>query len=195
MTGPPRDIFPYVAEFCRSIAATSTPRFLDLSAAAGDLPVECVGNVRRRIAGLGWKIWEWYGVMIEAEFHMVWRSPDGMLQDVTPHTISLNRVVFLPDASLIYEEKQVNNIRHALISSPRVEEFIAIAHQIFTIQNKGKRATQFLITLSEDEARTLQALELKKAQLAVLIENTPPGRNELCRCGSGRKTKRCCGKA
>ena len=91
MTGPPRDIFPYVVDFCRSLGPTTAPIFLDVSPSANDLPVECVDNVRRRIAAsggeevLGWKIWEWYGVMIEAEFHMVWRSPDGQLHDVTPN--------------------------------------------------------------------------------------------------------------
>ena len=199
MTGPPRDIFPYVADFCRSIAPDSTPFFIDVSPEAGDLPVECVANVRRRIGAnggeeiLGWKIWEWYGVMIEAEFHIVWRSPDGSLHDVTPNLVPFDRVLFLPDPFRTYEEAQVNNIRHPLISDPRIREFIAAADKIFAIQNDGERATKFEITVSREEARTLQALEVKKAQLAMLIEQTKPGRNEWCRCGSGKKYKRCCG--
>jgi hypothetical protein len=199
MTGPPGDIFPYVADFCRSIAPDSIPFFIDVTAEAADAPVDCVGNVRRRIAAhggeevLGWKIWEWYGVMIEAEFHMMWRSPDGRLIDVTPNFVPFDRVLFLPDPALMYAEQQVNNIRNPLSSDPRVREFIAAADQIFAINNDGERATQFEIILSSEEVRTLQALELKKAQLQILIERTSPGRNELCRCGSGLKYKRCCG--
>jgi SEC-C motif len=200
MTGPPRDIFPYVADFCRSLGPTATPIFIDVVSAESDLPVECVGNVRRRTAALGgeevlgWKIWEWYGVMIEAEFHMVWRSPDGQVHDVTPNRLPFKRVLFLPDPSLRYQEKQVANIRHPLIADPRVREFIAAEIQIFAIQNKGERAAQFEIRISQDEARSIRALEYRKAQLATLIEGAAPGRNELCRCGSGQKYKRCCGK-
>jgi hypothetical protein len=198
MTGPPRDIFPYVADFCRSIRLTATPIFIDVRPAEGDLPVECVGNVRRRIKAsggeevLGWKIWEWYGVMIEAEFHMLWHSPDGQLHDVTPNLFPFKRVLFLPDPSLSYQEKQVDNIRKPLIADPRVREFIAAASQIFAIQNKGERAAQLEIKISTDEARRIRDLEYRKAQLATLIEGAAPGRNELCRCGSGKKYKRCC---
>src|ERR1700730_14900814 len=130
MTGPPRDIFPFITVFFRSLGPTTVPLSRDVSPSTNDLPVECVGNVRRRIAAsggeevLGWKIWEWYGVMIEAEFHMVWRSPDGQLHDVTPNLLPFKRILFLPDRSLNYQEKQVDNIRHPLIADPRVREFI-----------------------------------------------------------------------
>jgi hypothetical protein len=174
MTGPPRDIFPYVIDFCRSISSDSTPFFIVVTSEVGDAPVDCIGNVRRRIANhggkevLGWKVWEWYGVMIEAEFHMLWCTPDGKLRDVTPNAIPFDRVLFLPDASLTYAESQI------------------------AIQNQGDRATQYTITLSREEAQKLRTLEFRKAQLAMQIEQVPPGRNELCRCGSGKKYKRCC---
>lgn len=200
MTGPPRDIFPYVLDFCRSVATGSIPFFIEVTAESGDMPVECVGNVRKRIAALGgeevlgWKIWEWYGVMIEAEFHMLWRSPEGRLHDVTPNAAAFDRVLFLPDPTMSYPEQQINNVRQPLNSDPRVREFIGIANQIFGIYNLGERAKQFEIALSRDEMRTLQAFELKKMQLQRLIEQSSPGRNDLCRCGSGQKFKRCCGR-
>jgi hypothetical protein len=118
MTGPPKELFPYVLDFCRSICPESTPLYIVLTAETGDKPVECVWNVRRRIAShggegvLGWKIWEWYGVMIEAEFHMLWRMPDGTLRDVTPNAISFDRILFLADPTLTYKEAQINNMRH-----------------------------------------------------------------------------------
>jgi hypothetical protein len=160
-----------------------------------------MNNVQRRIAAdggepvLGWKIWEWYGVMIESEFHMIWRSPDGTLHDMTPNASPFERVLFLPDPSQTYEEgRQVNNTRRSLISNSDVTEFIATADRIFAIWNAGERATQLAITLSREEREELDALELKKAQLAIQIEKTNPRRNELCRCGSGNKFKRCCGR-
>jgi hypothetical protein len=199
LTGPPRGIFPYVVDFCRSIAPGSSPFFIDVNPAAGDLPRECVTNVRRRIAAqggeavFGWKIWEWYGVMIEAEMHTIWRSPDERLHDITPNALPFRQVLFLPDPNQIYEERQVNNIRHPLISNSKVDDFIAFEDQIFAIYNAGERAVQFEISISRDELNTLRVLKFKKAQLVSSIEQTQPGRNDLCRCGSGQKFKRCCG--
>src|SRR5690349_8251863 len=50
----------------------------------------CVDGVREKVnrngGGIvfGWIIWEWPGVMLESEFHSVWRTPAGELLDITP---------------------------------------------------------------------------------------------------------------
>ena len=62
----------------------------------------------------GWQIWEWPDVMIEAEFHAVWNSPQGILIDITPKQIDTHKILFLPDANRTYEGKQVNNFRQPL---------------------------------------------------------------------------------
>ena len=43
---------------------------------------------------MGWRIWEWYGVMIEAEFHTIWESSDGILHDITPAPQEIGRTLF-----------------------------------------------------------------------------------------------------
>jgi SEC-C motif len=172
--------------------------FMTPSCGPSDKPVECVDNVRRRVAAFsggevfGWKIWEWYGVMIEAEFHSVWRSPEGALQDVTPNVLPFNQVLFLPDITLQYLERQIENVRKPLISDPRVREFIKGSSEEFALLNDGERADQYEISLSQAERRLLASLQEKKQLLIAHIERTQPGRNELCRCGSGRKYKQCC---
>ena len=199
MTGPPRSLLPHVLAFCESVAPGSTPSYVAVTPGPDDEPLACMPNVRRRIASdggeevLGWKIWEWYGVMIEAELHMLWRSPDGVLTDITPNVQDFGQVLFLPDATRVYTDQQVNNLRRPLISNPKIPEFIAAADESFAIQNEGDRATQFEISLSMGELQKLRLIEMRKMQLAVQIEQTAPGRNELCRCGSGRKYKNCCG--
>lgn len=198
MTGPPKELFPYVLDFCRSICPESTPFYIAVTAEVKDRPVECVWNVRRRIdsdggeAVLGWKIWEWYGVMIESEFHMLWRMSDGRLMDVTPNVIPAERVLFLPDPSLTYTEAQVNNVRRPLIDDKRVVEFIALADEKFRIHNAGDRARQYEIHLTPAEARRLGEIEERSIALQLELSQTVPGRNDLCRCGSGKKYKRCC---
>jgi len=46
----------------------------------------------------GWALWEWPRVMVEAEFHAVWRSPDGSRLDVTPREDSQQRILFVSHA-------------------------------------------------------------------------------------------------
>jgi hypothetical protein len=47
----------------------------------------------------GWTIWEWPSVMLTAEFHGVWISPEGLLIDITPKPQRETQIVFVPDES------------------------------------------------------------------------------------------------
>lgn len=51
----------------------------------------------------GWAIWQFAGLAI-AEFHSVWKNPDGNLVDVTPPKFNSSRVLFSPDERLKIEE-------------------------------------------------------------------------------------------
>ncbi len=198
--GPPRDIFPYVKELCASIS-TSEPFFIEVHPGSQDVVLDCTGNVERRIqqeggeAVLGWKIWEWHGIMIEAEFHTLWRDSQGQLHDITPNAHPFEKVLFLPDQTLVYEGKQINNIRKPLNKDTNVTAFIEVNDDIFAMMNKGERASQHgAIVLTPEEAAEMEKLEYRKAVLGMQIESRPPERNELCRCGSGLKSKKCCNK-
>jgi len=199
--GPPLGLFPHVLDFCRSISPASEP--VDLSPDPGpeDVSLDCFMNVRRRVESeggkevLGRRIWEHYGLMIEAEVHSVWQRLDGVLRDVTPCEASPKRILFLPDASLQYDGRQINNVRRPLVKNSKILDFIRLCDEEFEILNKGERAYQHgKITLSKEEGARMRKLELQKGLLMLQIEETPPGRNELCRCGKGRKFKHCCGR-
>ena len=64
--------------------------------------LDCFVNVSRyaeRFGGsiqYGWLIWEWPTIMIEAEFHAVWVTPQGALKDITPNPFGMGQVLFLP---------------------------------------------------------------------------------------------------
>lgn len=51
-------------------------------------------------AMFGWTIWEWPGALLTAEFHCVWKSPDGELLDITPKPKGERRIVFVADPSV-----------------------------------------------------------------------------------------------
>jgi hypothetical protein len=79
-------------------------------------------------------------VMIEAEFHWVWRTKDSRLIDVTPKQISVSRILFLPDPSRKYEGVQVDNIRKPLRGDKRIYRFCELAHELFLATNEGDLA-------------------------------------------------------
>ena len=114
--GTPRGLFPHVISFCSSISSDS-PFYLAVTAGREDVVRECVPNVHHWVERgggkiiFGWQIWEWYGVMIEAEFHAVWQDKENILHDVTPKDIACERILFLPDQNLYYNEQQINNIK------------------------------------------------------------------------------------
>lgn len=200
-TSEPRDLFPHVIEFCRSIVRDGRPEYLLIEAGRDDEPIECISNVRRRITAVGgepaygWAIWEWHGVMIEAEFHTVWRDGKGALHDVTPRPAPIQRVLFLPDPELNDSGRQINNIRRSLIDDPRVQEFINANDAQFELMNRGERADQLgKVEITAEEAKELDVIQERKTSLGYSILMSSPGRNDLCRCGSGKKWKKCHGR-
>src|SRR6185437_7506238 len=62
---------------------------------------ECFPNVEAKIARAGsrmlcgWQLWEWPHVLVEAEFHAVWLSPEGEMVDITPKPDGEARVLFV----------------------------------------------------------------------------------------------------
>lgn len=200
LTGPPRDLLPHVISFCSSISS-DTPVYLPIVSDADDLAKECIGNVDRRTVAeggkaiLGWRIHEWYGLMIEAEFHVIWEDKAGMLRDVTPTGIHCERALFLPDTNIEYAERQINNVRYPLTPDPKIKEFIKVSDSIFGFYNRGKRANMYgEIRLTEREEGELNQLKSQKSKLFQEIMRSLPNRNDPCRCGFGKKYKKCHGK-
>lgn len=157
---------------------------------------ECFANVELKIERdggsreIGWQIWEWPNVYIEAEFHAVWVSPDSHRVDVTPKQIPVDRILFLPDLSLTYSKRQVDNIRQALRDDKLIRDFIRISETIFRVENKGDRANQLgVIEISRHEIEPL--IKAREFLFRMLREGL--GEHSLCGCNSGRKYKNCCG--
>jgi len=123
-------------------------------------------------------------------FHMVWRTPAGDLRDVTPKALPFQQILFVPDVKHAYTGQQINNVRQSLTDDARVHQFIGLANRVFDITNAGDLAT-FHGQLPSNVAREVMTLELEKARLFDAIMRSEPSRNDLCRCGSGKKYKRC----
>ncbi|WP_158859447.1 YecA family protein [Rhodoplanes serenus] len=144
---------------------------------------------------LGWNIWEWPSVFIEAEHHSVYRSPSGQLFDITPSDTEDEDRLFLIDPTATYDFANPgvrrDNIRVPLSRNPKVLRFIEIGERqseiLNTIPGIGMK------TLSGEAARMFQGLEREKRSLLFDLGMMFTGRNDRCFCGSGKKFKFCHG--
>lgn len=187
----------HVIAFCNRIVPGAKALLLPTAPDPLGQPKDCFETVRLRIASqggaatYGWSIWEWPGVMIEAEFHAVWRDQTGALCDISPQSLHLSHRLFLPDSQRVYGGRQVNNIRQPLTDHPAVARFIAANDRHFEVMNRGERADQHGIVMIPPEEIAPVMQEIAAAYQAIL--SIRPGRNDPCACGSGRKFKKCCG--
>lgn len=196
LTKTPEEIALHILELAEAIAPESRPIYVPVRPIPGGVENECFSNVAAAVKQsggerrLGWALWEWPGVMVEGEFHAIWKTEAGQLIDVSPRQDCESRILFLPDPSRSYDGRAVNNVRRALLDDPFVSEYLRVADGIFEVLNRGDRAfTNGPITMPKEEILPLLA---RKALLQHVIEHRPISRNGSCPCGSGRKFKKCC---
>ncbi len=110
---------------------------------------ECFPNVLEQVrlhggqCVYGWQVWK-LPYMLEAEFHAVWKSPEGEHVDITPNTV-LNKPSrqFWVDTQKTFEGKQISNIRINTSSNGLVDDLIALQNFRFFLENKGDNAFRF----------------------------------------------------
>jgi hypothetical protein len=192
-----------VRKLCARLSPGQTAITLSVTPEADGEVSFCYQNVERKIARdggsiqHGWQIWEIPQIWLEAEFHAVWRSPEGDLVDITPKADSSEGILFLPDLHRTYAGKQIFNEYHVISKDPLVNELIAIKRKKYLLLNRGERAhINGEIVLLGDEAREHARIEMREQGVMdqILLNKYKVGRNYPCPCGSGRKYKQCCGR-
>lgn len=120
---------------------------------------------------LGWVLWEIPAVLLEAEFHAVWRSPrDGQLIDLNLREFRFPCIHFLPDPERMYEGRQVDNMRRALCDDPKLKQFIYLKGRQFALLNAGELAKQHgAIDQSNASKRLLKEYNALTKQINALI--------------------------
>ena len=158
---------------------------------------ECFPNVEAKIASsggrmlCGWQLWEWPHVLVEAEFHAVWVSPEGEMIDITPKQHGETQILFVPDERLRYEGRAIDNRRQPLRDDQIIRHFIRVSEAIVRVMNRGDRASQFgYVTVPAHEIEPLQQMQgFLGHSLALGLRD-----HDRCLCGSGSKYKRCHGR-
>lgn len=137
-----------IRRLANRISDGTKPLYIPSRPDAKAIELDCFENVRKKIESdggssiYGWNVWFCAGILIEAEFHSVWKSPAGEMLNVTPLPIETDRILFIPDPKRKYEGVQVDNIRIALQKNPLIKEYIQLHQRMFKIMNRGDLAHQ-----------------------------------------------------
>lgn len=166
---------PEVRALCQELVPDEIPVVLGVDAPPWAQAIQCTDNVDRVIAEhggqieYGWRLWETIpDVMIEAEFHAVWLDADGRRHDVTPtHYPAIKETVFLPDTKLVYEGRQIDNVRRSLVDDTLVKQFIEAAEAWFEVTNRGELADYHGQLKLTPEMRTIRRRQ-EQLQLQIL---------------------------
>jgi hypothetical protein len=141
-TTPP-ELTDRIRDFCLTISSESEPMYLSVEPFEIPLINECFDVVQSRIrrdggcSVNGWLMWEWPNIMLDAEFHCVWRDSTGRLREIPPRQDGETRVLFLPDPAKPVTNDLVDNIRSPLFMHPDVIEFMNASTQITEMANQS----------------------------------------------------------
>jgi len=164
----------------RRIQNVDAPIFVAVSPRADSKINDCFHTVRQQVAEHGgsiqhgWTIWESPGIYLEAEFHAVWRSPDGRLLDVSRKLEKEQQIVFSADHVRVFSGRRMDNIRMALSNDPRVTELLDIFDWLHAILKEQGKDVPIggEISLSEDATQQLACLRERANQLLHELSNS-----------------------
>ncbi len=168
----PSELSETVLTFCEKVSPGQTPVYLDCEPTSG-ADNHCFPIVERQIDQhggtlvFGWAIWIRPKVLIEAEFHGVWRDQYGVLHDIAPRTDGTERILFVPDPINKYEGRQLNNIRHALSEAPDVHDLIRTYNDRYRLLYANQTG-QFAVPLPESLISGIQE-RIHRAEAAVMM--------------------------
>lgn len=164
MTRTPPLIKPHVVQICRQATGSGTamPVYVQCRPEIGGRENECFATVDARVTAeggekvIGWAIWELKKVYIEAEFHAVWRQPDGVLLDISPRPIPDTQILFVVDPRRKDEGFQVDNVRRSLGKDPDIQRWLDLTAQYYRLLNEGDLKHQMGVIPTTPAIREVQ---------------------------------------
>lgn len=177
-TTTPARITTHIHKLCRRLGLGWKPQFVPVLERNDSGFRDCFNDVQRHIAEnggsivYGWLLWEWPGILVEAEFHAVWQSPEGELLDVSEKPCGETTVLFIKDPTRVFSGRRVDNVRLAVGKDPRISELIS-GHEHFNHllqQRHGDEVGE--IHLDEELSLLAQALAVLANQLNAEAEQT-----------------------
>ena len=93
----PIEITEQIITLCKEIDKSQKPYRVPVKPENWAEPGECFFNVKTKVEKdggqiqFGWTIREWPKIMIEAEFHAIWISPENTPIDITPNAANTQK--------------------------------------------------------------------------------------------------------
>lgn len=152
--------------FCYELLPGVEPCYVVHQAVAGAELGQCFAAVEQQVRQhggeqvVGWALWVWPKVLIEAEWHAVWRDPEGVLVDITPRPRGqrLNKIAFLRDVNGGTKGTALGNVRKNLARGARrelVTRYIAQAQRAERAQHQTDDPQQDSV-LREEKYKLLE---------------------------------------
>lgn len=188
----PTSIDERVRALCSKLVPNRDPIYVPVQPEHDAEIEDCFVNVARKVdreGGTilhGWQIWDWVGVLIEAEFHAIWVSPSGENVDLTPKKDEEQRILFLPDPAKRWTGQYIDNVRQPLAVTQLFKDLEAVSKRLVLAYNRGQRVSKGVAL----DPRVVFPLQELKQAIGQLL-NTGGNVDSLCSCGSGRKYKNC----
>lgn len=196
----PIELFKELRELCNELVPDIEPVYVAVQNTEGHKKNDCFHNLPKHIEEhggemvIGWSIWHWPGVLVEGEYHCVWRNTNSELIDITPKENGASKVLFLEDQSLTYDGRMLENQRRALRSDPVFQEWFSLIAQQFEVYNRGERAYQYgTMDFNDEEMNELRVIHQKQALLQPKIMDYAKSVLPYSPClgGCGSTNKRC----
>lgn len=164
-----------IRKLCKDVAGSAEPAFIPVRTNSDDAGLTAVP---------GWAIWQCADALIEAEFHVARRTPEGELVDVAARPGGEETILFVEDPRRSAAAQPVDRERRALRRDPLIEDFITLGRKQFLLLHGGQA----------DEPALMRRLAVSQLIVKNMLERGLGG-DDACLCNSGKRYKNCHGKA
>lgn len=142
---------------------------------------------------VGWQFAE-FSFMIEAEFHAIWKSPQGNLSDITQPPIPgfNNKILFVIDPTRKWNGKRVDNFRYNITGNALIDDMIEIEKAKFRLNERIRQAEESgeIVFLNADFRNSEMELNLLSHTIDEMCRYNGTV-NSSCFCQSGFSYKNC----
>jgi len=174
MTTTPVRSTTHIRKLCARLGIGWKPAHIQVQARDNSDLCDCFADVERQVTEhggelvVGWLIWEWSPILVEAEFHAVWKSPTGELIDVSNKLDSETVVMFVQDNIRTYTVRRVDNVRIPIGKEKIIADFILKKENFFNLFEAIHGNAVGDVHLTGELAHMQTELEALTAQLLII---------------------------
>ena len=173
MSTTPTKITTPINKLCAQLGIGWKPELIPVKQRPDSGFRDCFEDVTRQVSEhggelvTGWIIWEWKSILVEAEFHAVWRNPNGKLVDMSVKPDGEPLVMFVVDKTRKYAGRRVDNVRIPIGKDVAVREFIKKKSEFFAAFEEKYPGAIGEVQLTEELTELQHEINIRAAQLQI----------------------------